>query len=184
MGNKLKKTVTGKAELWHRQSYWSTNRVSFNLSGECVCIPRYSLQGIVLIFLSLRNMRLDKELPICGLKSDRYSTAKWTHLSRTRITAWREIWYQPKCVLGIPELLQRAFHNLGAQLFGAGKQVAKRLSQIKHTTNSLFPYYTLVNWLQNICWANFTLQVVSDTVYLRQDEISITNTLNRFIEND
>jgi len=48
---------------------------------------------------------------------------------------------------GIPELLQKAFHNLGAQLFGAGKQV------------------------------------VSDTVYLRQDEISITNTLNRLVKN-
>merc|ERR1712212_740454 len=48
---------------------------------------------------------------------------------------------------GIPELLQRAFHNLGAQLFGAGKQV------------------------------------VSDAVYLRQDEISITNTLNRLVKN-
>merc|ERR1712032_1177659 len=48
---------------------------------------------------------------------------------------------------GIPELLQKAFHNLGAQLFGARKQV------------------------------------VSDTVYLRQDEISITNNLNRLVKN-
>jgi len=48
---------------------------------------------------------------------------------------------------GIPELLKKAFHNLGAQLFGAGKQV------------------------------------VSDAVYLRQDEISITNTLNRLVKN-
>jgi len=46
---------------------------------------------------------------------------------------------------GIPELLRKAFNNLGAQLFGAGKQV------------------------------------VTDAVYLRQDEISITNKLNKLV---
>merc|ERR1712241_854723 len=48
---------------------------------------------------------------------------------------------------GIPELLQKAFHNLGGELFGAGDQL------------------------------------VSGAIYLRQDEISITNTLNRLVKN-
>ena len=69
-----------------------------------------------------------------------------------------------KCVSGIPELLQKAFHNLGAQLFGAGKQVVQ------------YCHITIIHLRSH----TRHFQVVSDAVYLRQDEISITNTLNRF----
>ena len=114
--------ITANLNIKHKYTVFSC------VSGILFCIPRYPWQSIVLVFLSLRNMRLDKRLELADLRFEIRSVQLWTHLSCTRITALFFKIQDPdlsKCVLGIPELLQKAFHNLGAQLFGAGKQVVQ-----------------------------------------------------------
>ena len=57
---------------------------------------------------------------------------------------YTERWHRSKCVPGIPELLRKAFNNLGVQLFGAGKQV---LFQDLMFRNQIIQFLLLLLWL-------------------------------------
>ena len=136
-------------KVWLPLSQAKLNFGTDKATGRPTQYPLISVENVFVFpgerhFVILIFCTCDKKdiILICGLKLNISSPLFF--LAQGLQYFYAESWHSSKCVPGIPELLRKAFNNLGAQLFGAGKQV---LFQNLMFRNLMIQFLLLLLWL-------------------------------------